>query len=61
MGWSLDAMIHRADPLGLAVLPLEEVSRYRARWRRGLQFRADWGYLVHLLLYISRVDPEGIA
>jgi hypothetical protein len=49
------------DPHDLAKLPDENRARLRARWKRGLHFRADWGYLVYLLKYTDSVDPEGVA
>ena len=49
------------DPHDLAKLPDETRARARARWKRGLHFRADWGYLVYLLTYTDSVDPEGVA
>jgi len=39
----------------------DEQRRIRARWKRGLHFRADWSYLVFLLKYTDSVDPEGRA
>lgn len=49
------------DPYDLAKLPDNERARARARWKRGLTFRVDLGYLVYLLKHTDSVDPEGVA
>lgn len=35
--------------------------RIRARWKRGLHFRADWVFLLFLLKHTDSVDAEGRA
>ncbi len=39
----------------------DEQKRIRARWKRGLHFRADWKYLLFLLKYTDSVDAEGLT
>jgi hypothetical protein len=39
----------------------DQQRRIRARWKRGLHFRANWAHLAWLLEYTDSVDAEGIA